>query len=297
MSDSESMKLLFVINPVSGGKEKVNWEVGIKDYFKNAPHQLEIHKLTGKDDKNALKDYISKFQPHKVIAVGGDGTVKMVAEQLIKTEISLGILPAGSANGMAKELEIPGDINKALDIINDSIIGKIDLIRVDGNISMHLSDIGLNALLIKYFDEGTKRGMWGYAKVLFRVFRTKRLMRLEIELNEEKLRRVAYMVVIANAKTYGTGAVINPNGNLFDGKFEVVVVRKLSLSELFKMLISHKAFDEKYIEIIQTTEVTITANKKNHFQTDGEYCGRTNSITAAVIPAALNVLLPRREKK
>ncbi len=296
MPDNGNLKLLFVINPISGGKEKINWEQKIQDYFKNGDQSFEIHTLDKEDCKPALKAHISKYNPDKVIAVGGDGTVKLVAEQLINTEMMLGILPAGSANGMAKELEIPDDADKALPIINNGFAKKMDLIRINENISMHLSDAGLNALLVKYFDEGNKRGMWGYAKVVFRVFRKKRLMRLEIKLNGENISRAAYMVVIANSKTYGTGAIINPEGNIFDGKFEVIVVRKLSLIELFKMLVSHTPFNTKCIEIFQTTQVNISINKKNHFQTDGEYCGRTDNLTAEILPAALNILLPSKNK-
>lgn len=296
MPDNEYLKLLFVINPASGGKEKINWEEKIKGYFKNTDQHLEIHTLDKGDCKPALKAHIFKFQPDKVIAVGGDGTIKLVAEELINTEMMLGILPAGSANGMAKELEIPDDTDKAISIINNGIAKKMDLIRINEHISMHLSDAGLNALLIKYFDEGNQRGMWGYTKVAFRVFRKKRRMRLEIKLNGESISRAAYMVVIANSKTYGTGAIINPEGNIFDGKFEVIVVRKLSLIELFKMLVSHTQFDSKCIEIFQTTQVDISINRKNHFQTDGEYCGRTDKLTAEILPAALNILLPSENK-
>lgn len=121
-------------------------------------------------------------------------------------------------------------------------------------------------------------------------------MRLEIKLHGESISRVAYMIIIANAKTYGTGAIVNPQGNIFDGKFEVIVIRKLSLPELFKMLISHTPFDEKCIEIFQTTQVNISINRKNHFQTDGEYCGKTDNLTAEILPSVLNILLPAESK-
>ena len=134
--------------------------------------------------------------------------------------------------------------------------------------------------------------MFGYAKVAFKVFRKKRLMRLNIQVNGENISRAAYMIVLANAKTYGTGAVINPDGNISDGKFEVIIMRKLNLVHLFRMLISHKPFDENYIETIHAEKVVITSAKKSHFQVDGEYCGKTDKITAEIIPSSLNVLIP-----
>src|SRR4051812_12985543 len=277
MPDNESLQLLFITNPSSGGKNKTDWKEKINKYFKNKDASFKIYELTGNEnDKAELKEQLSA-NPKKVIAVGGDGTVKMIAEELMHTEMILGILPAGSANGMAKELNIPENAEKALNIIINGKIETIDVVKInDNNTSIHLSDMGLNALLINYFDKENKRGMWGYIKVAFRVFTKKRLIRLDIKLNGESILRTAYMVVLANAKKYGTGAEINPEGSLTDGKFEVVIVRKLTLLQLFRMLVSHKPFDRDCIEIIQTKKTVITSKRKNHFQVDGEYCGKTN---------------------
>ena len=294
----QASTFLFVINPVSGGKEKVNWKERIEKYFSDTTACIHIETLKGDNDKQDVKEWIEKYHPEKIVAVGGDGTVKMIAELVANTEIQLGILPAGSANGMAKELGIPSNIKEALKVIDKGTVEKIDAIQInDKDMSIHLSDIGLNALLIKYFDDDNRRGMWGYAKVLFRVLRTKRLLRLNIQLDDGDIDRAAFMAVIANARNYGTGAVINPEGNLHDSKFEVVVVRRLKLVELFKMLIASKDFNPDYIEVLQTKKATITVQKKTHFQVDGEYKGKVSTINAKVLSGVLNVLVPSNNKK
>src|SRR5690348_12663669 len=107
MQNQEGLKILFVINPVSGGKEKHDWEASIRDFFKDKPHAIEFYLLTGSNDKVSIQHHIERIKPDRVVAVGGDGTIKMLAHILKETQISLGILPAGSANGMAKELKIP----------------------------------------------------------------------------------------------------------------------------------------------------------------------------------------------
>jgi len=296
MPSNHSLLLLFIINPSSGGNNKTDWKEKINKYFKNRDTSFKIHELTcNQNHKAELKEQLSA-NPKKVIAVGGDGTVKLIAEELMHTEMIRGILPAGSANGMAKELNIPNDAEKALDIITNGKIETIDVVKInDNNTSIHLSDMGLNALLINYFDKENKRGMWGYTKLAFRVFLKKRLMRVDIKVNGENILRTAYMVVLANAKKYGTGAEINPEGSLTDGKFEVIIVRKLTLLQLFRMLVSHKPFDRDCIEIIQTEKAIINSKGKNHLQVDGEYCGKTNIITAEIIPASIKVLIPSEE--
>ena len=104
--------------------------------------------------------------------------------------------------------------------------------------------------------------------------------------------REAYMIVLANASKYGTGATINPQGKLDDGRFEVVIVRRLNFWELLKILITHKPFDEEKVEIFSTTTVELTALKKAYFQVDGEYRGRTQIVKATILPACLKIMRP-----
>src|SRR5947209_19690440 len=96
--------ILFVINPVSGGSKKNDWEKRIRELLKEQEVFVAVCMLTGKDDKQALQRYMEEIKPAKVVAVGGDGTVKLVAEVVKESTTILGIVPAGSANGLAKEL-------------------------------------------------------------------------------------------------------------------------------------------------------------------------------------------------
>lgn len=292
MENPASLKILFVLNPISGGKKKIDWENAIRTYFKNLPHEIEIYVLTGKDDTGSLQYWIDKLKITRVVAVGGDGTISLLAKQLRGTSLIMGILPAGSANGMAKELGIPESPEEALNIIVNGKIKHCDLIKInDDEISLHLSDFGLNARLIKYFDENRLRGMWGYARMVVKVLWRKKLMTALIEADNIKLETNAYMIVIANARKYGTGAVINPEGNLSDGLFEIIILRKFPVLELCKMLLSYKKFNPKKVEIFQAKSATITLKRKTHFQVDGEYKGKINKVVAEIIPSQLNILV------
>ena len=294
MENPASLKILFVVNPISGGKKKFDWETAIRNYFKNLPHTIEFYVLSGKDDTGSLDYWIEKLQITRIVAVGGDGTVTLIAKQLLGTDLIMGILPAGSANGMAKELQIPETPEEALDIIINGTVKCCDVIKINENdISLHLSDFGLNARLIKYFDESPLRGMWGYSRMVFKVLWRKKLMNAHIVADNLDLKTKAYMVVIANASKYGTGAVINPEGNVGDGVFEIVIVRKLSLSQLFRMFLSYKNFNPKKVEVFQTKTATITTSKKTHFQVDGEYKGKIDKVTAAIIPSQLKLLVKK----
>ena len=101
------------------------------------------------------------------------------------------------------------------------------------------------------------------------------------------------MVVIANAKKYGSGAVINPTGDLEDDVFEIIVIKKVSVIELFKMMISHSQFNPHKIEVYKTKKLHMNLPRRNHFQIDGEYMGKVTEIDANIIPNALKILVPK----
>lgn len=294
MHQSDALKMLFVINPISGGKIKQNWTTAITDYCKPLNHSVEFYLLDGKNDIASIDHWIKKLQPDRVVAVGGDGTVTMVAKHLLGLPICLGILPAGSANGMAKELQIPDNINEALNIVFNGTTRSMDVININDQICLHLSDIGMNAQLIKYFEEGNWRGKIGYIRVAMKVLWKKQNMQVIMQTKEMEIKRNAFMVVLANASKYGFGAVINPNSDLYDGLFEVIFIRKVALKEFLKMWFRPQVFDPKKIEIFHARSLTIETLKKVHFQVDGEYLGKVNNIKATIMPGKLNVMVPNQ---
>lgn len=296
MGEQNKLKLLFVLNPTAGNNN-FSWKDIIHDYFMGKDIPVDYYSLSENENIKNVKQYIEKTNPGKVIAVGGDGTVSMLANILGGTGKPLGILPAGSANGMAAELGIPNIPEEAIRIIENGTIQCSDVIKINNErICLHLSDIGLNAQLIKYFDEGKLRGKIGYAKVILKTLWYKKKMQVIIHTKNMEVRRNAFMVVLANASRYGTGAVINPLGQLDDGYFEVVIVRRLSLLALLKMLMKPGPFNPKKIETFHSTAVEIHTTKNVHFQIDGEYMGKLKEITAHIIPNFINLILPHENK-
>lgn len=292
----QPLKFLFILNPVSGGKKRIDWEAEIRKHFEGLPHQLEFFVLTGQGDASSIEYWLGKIKPNRAVAVGGDGTISMLARILIGKNITLGILPGGSANGMAKELEIPEDPVKALNIISTGEVCNCDLIQInEKNICFHLSDLGLNARLIKYFESSPLRGMWGYARMVIKALWNRSLLNAHIVADGVDTHTKAYMIVIANASKYGTGAVINPRGRVDDGKFEIVVLRKLTLGQIFRMLVHSKKFNPKAAQIFKTREATITTTRETHFQIDGEFKGKVKEVKAVIVPSKLNILLKEAE--
>lgn len=288
------MTFLFAINPASGGTDKSRWETGIRTFFADLPHQFHLFHLNGETDEQTLPQQIRQHKPDRVVAVGGDGTIKAVATCLLDTGIPLGILPAGSANGMARELEIPTDVEGSLAVLVDGETRPTDVVLInDNDICLHLSDIGLNAQLVQHYEKNNLRGKLGYLRSVVNVLKKRRLLRISITIGDTCVERAAFMVVLANARMYGTGAVINPDGSPFDGHFEVVIFRRLSVWEIVKLFWRYKPFDPRSVEIFPATSITIDTHRRVYFQVDGEYRGKVNQIRAAIKPGALLMLLPK----
>lgn len=294
MPHTQPLKILFVFNPISGGQSKAHWEDAIRQYFGQSEHSFELFHTSGKSDEESIRYWINDWKPDIVAAVGGDGTIKLVAGVLVGTQIPMAIFPAGSANGMARELDIPPVFETCMDIMLEGDPKKTDVIRInEHDICLHLSDIGLNAQLVKYFEETGMRGKLGYARGILKTLFRRRLFRIRIVTDDHRVfDRKAFMVVLANARMYGIGAFINPNGDMHDGIFEIVVVRKLSVIELIKMLFRHRPFDPMKTEVLSAQSVTIQTSKRMYFQVDGEYRGKTKRIAASVQKGAIVLMHP-----
>lgn len=287
---SQNTKILFVVNK-GAGPDNVSWEEIISNFFTEKNYDISFYHID-EEGFDKLDSTIKNSSAKIVVAVGGDGTVALVAKSISGTDAAMGIIPAGSANGMAKELAIPLKPEDALAVIEKGEIKNCDAIKINENeICLHLSDIGLNAQLIKYFDEGKLRGQLGYASVILKTLVRKKKMQVAVKTKTDSVIRDAFMVVLANASKYGTGAVINPEGEINDGAFEVVIVRKLAFLELMRMMIKPGVFNPKNIEIIKATSVSITTNSRFHFQIDGEYKGKVNKITATIAPSFIKIVL------
>ena len=123
-------KLLFIINPLSGNNN-INWDIEITHYFQSLAYEFACFTVKKGCTAQTIQQQITNFSPQVVVAVGGDGTIKLVAECIIQTNIALGILPAGSANGLAKELGISNQPQQALHTIVNGNFREIHVTEIN----------------------------------------------------------------------------------------------------------------------------------------------------------------------
>jgi len=288
-----NIKLLLVINPISGGSEKDEIITEIETIVENENATLEIYKTTGDDDENQIKNIIEKKSIDRILVAGGDGTIQLVAKSVLESNIPLGLIPAGSANGLASNFNIPDNLEEQVKIVLGNHFIDMDVISVNNHLCLHIADIGINAHLIKNYENSSMRGKLGYAlQTIPTLIESDLPYHFSIELNGEIIQKEGIMIAIANANQFGTGAVINPDGKMDDGIFEVLVFKKMNVIDILKTLSETFERDPDFVESFATKKVTIQSDKKVHLQVDGEYLGEVHTIEASILPFKIKVMLP-----
>ena len=289
------LKILFVINPRAGNREGGSLELSISEESREQDFEYLIYRLESNNEEKSIKKEISKYSPDVIAVAGGDGTVNLLAKILNGNDIPLLIIPFGSANGMAKELKLGNRADSTLSLISTGERRKIDLLKINGNICIHLGDVGFNASIVKRFDQDPKRGLWTYARHLFKELFLINSYKFQINFDNQQIKRRAVSVTFANASKYGTGAVINPLGKLDDGKFELVIIKPFPkihlLSISWKMFIGRLQTSE-FVEVFSCKKAVVQTSKKTTLQIDGEIIGKTKEINVEVLPNALTVITP-----
>lgn len=285
--------IIMVANPISGDIDKSEViEITALFAIKENLHFV-LYETSGDDDISKIRSLYKTYTPERIIVAGGDGTIKMVAEAMESQDVILGILPVGSSNGLSVDLDLPASLEENLAIAFHNNYMEMDMIVINGKKSLHLSDLGINAELVKNYEQSTIRGKWGYALQTFTTLNElEEPFTATITANNHTIECVARMIVIANSQKYGTGVTINPNGVMNDGKFELVILKNLDLMVFGKIITGNIPLDSGDVEIISTDKATITTNVPVSFQIDGEYCGTETKLDIAILHKQMKVAIP-----
>ncbi|WP_424494259.1 diacylglycerol/lipid kinase family protein [Salinimicrobium sp. GXAS 041] len=286
-------RVLFIVNPISGGIDKTDIVDHVKERVKKQHAELHIYYTSGENDKEEVTQLVQNFQPDRILIAGGDGSIKLVAEVLDKKQIPIGLFPAGSANGLAENLELPSALEKIADIAFGDNFVNVDCIVVNDELCLHISDVGLNAALIKNYEEGNIRGKLGYLiQSIPTLIKSDFPFQFKIKVNGETHHHQAVLLAIANAKKYGTGAKINPKGKFNDGKFEILIFKRFDVPQILRTFQEDFTAENDFLEILPASEATIECEQKVPFQIDGEYRGEVKQVSAKISSVQLTMAAP-----
>jgi YegS/Rv2252/BmrU family lipid kinase len=232
-----------------------------------------------------------------VCAWGGDGTVNEVARALVGTGTALGIVPAGSGNGLARELGLPWDPTRALGVALGRRERVIDVGEVEGRLFVNVAGIGADARVAARFNArpGRRRGLWPYVWMgAYELFRH-RAAEYTIRAGAETWSQEAIVVLCANGRQYGGGAVVAPTARLDDGQLDLVVVSPRPPLEALRdsLHLFRGTLDRAPgVRTARVPVIEITGRDPLLFHVDGEPVSGGRTLTVRVLPAALRVRVP-----
>jgi len=291
------MNLLFFINPISGGVNKTQIIEDINSLCDLHNINYEIY-ITRSRDNKGLRTLLDQLKPDRIIVVGGDGTMNCAVNKMAYLKIPFGLISLGSANGTAREFNLA---TNCIDALTDAVFSKnyieSDIIEVNGNLCIHLSDIGTNAEIVGKFEKEPERGFMSYAKHLFSTLKKTEEKEFKIYIDKEEHIWKGYMLTFANASRYGSGIIINPGGNTSDGFFELCNMKKLSLEAILKLGLSKYSEEislSDYIQQVRTKKAIIETSKKYTLQIDGEIIGDFSRFEVNIKESYFKFVIPIR---
>lgn len=234
-----------------------------------------------------------------VCAWGGDGTVNEVSSALAFGSASLAIVPAGSGNGLARELRIPKQPAAALGVAVHGVDRTIDAGELGGRLFVNLAGIGFDAAIARRFADRApgRRGFFPYLLIAAREMVTYTSERYSVVTGNESWEGRAFMIVLANARQYGNGAFIAPQARPDDGRLDLVVVETTSRAQLLRRIPrvfkGTLAGEPGVIRMMRVEDVEIATSGHPWMHVDGEPAALPGCVRGRVHPGAIRVRVPR----
>ena len=302
-SDESRVQVFLVINPISG----------IVDESTRLSHYLKFFQLhnwtcqvyhTSEDERtiDAVRQAVQNGADLVVVS-GGDGTISEAATALCDAEVPLGILPAGTGNIMARDLGIPINTDRALDLlVNEHRICSMDLMKVGERCYALNVSIGFSAATMGTIGREQKKRFGFFAYLINVVINLTgvRLHRLQVQVDDLVYRVRASEVMVGNTSLVGfrrmpRQLVILPD----DGAVDVIIARALTLWDWIMVVVNFvlgiKSANPRFKTLNARKRILVQSMSPLTVQADGDVIG-TTPVEVQVLPGAVRVIVPGTER-
>ena len=261
------------------------WETTVEDTGYGMAHEAAV---TGAD---------------LVLAVGGDGTIRAVCEELAGTGVPVGIVPAGTGNLLARNLDIPLLLRSAVDVGLHGQDRAIDMVEVSGDkmedaTFLVMAGMGFDAAIMEGVNDDIKAKV-GWLAYVFSAFRSLMFPAIRVEVSVdggEFTKHRARTVVVGNVGSLQAGMPLLPDATIDDGRLDVVLLyprRFLSWIPLAIRVLSKDTRTDELITRMTGTEVVVRAHSDAPRQLDGDLIAPGREIRARCVHGRLLVRVPR----
>lgn len=291
----------LIVNPISGTASKLRMIPAIARRLDKEGISFDIHRTEGPGHATELASGAARSGLYDaVIACGGDGTVNETACGLTGTPTPMGIIPAGSGNGLARHLGIPVDVRRSIGIIAENNIIDADFGTAAGTPFFCTFGTGFDAAVSERFARRKRRGIVSYLKSTIDEFVKFKPEEYVIETDDTVLTDRAFLVVCCNASQYGNNAFIAPQASVTDGLIDVAIVHAGNIAshalvglDLLTGFIGKNAL----VNMIRVKSATIHRNKAGIAHIDGDPRFMPADIDVRCHPGAIRMLAPTRSSQ
>jgi YegS/Rv2252/BmrU family lipid kinase len=293
------MRVTVIINPISGRQGRsgtANHRAALAQQVLSAaaiPHEVKITERPG--HAYALAREAVSREASLIFAWGGDGTMNEVGRAVAFSNTALSLIPAGSGNGLARELRVPMRPEEAFTTALRAPERTIDVGEINGRFFFNAAGVGFDAHVTWLFNNRPhgRRGMWPYVTIAARELLTYRSPKYTVTADGEMIFSHALLIAVANSRQYGNGALIAPDARLDDGQLDMVLVQdRAPLVTLWKArrLFNGTLAKVKGVMVKRVTRVSIGAEEPLRFHVDGEpVAQQSTNLTIRIHPGALRI--------
>ena len=236
-----------------------------------------------------------------VVVGGGDGTIACAADVVAGTEVTLGVLPLGTANDFARTLQLPSDVADACAALAHVQVVDVDLVRVDGRAYLNVASAGLSVGVIEALTPGLKRrlGPLAYPVATLRAYRRHRpfAARLEFPAGDHETLELddLLQVAVGNGRHYGGGNAVSPTAGIDDHLLDVYAIVRGRLRDhvsIARLLKDGSFVHHDRVHHVTTRALRLVTDPELPVNLDGEIAARSPA-TFTVERNALHVVVPR----
>lgn len=286
-----------IINPISGGHRPGQAEARARvatEAVRQHGDEPRVFVTERAGHAHDLARRAARDGARLVVAWGGDGTINETASALVFSEVPFAIVPAGSGNGLARELGVSVEPRAAIAAALQAEPRPMDVGEIEGRYFVNVTGIGIDAHIAARFNapDNPRRGLAGYAAITARAVFQYVPRRYRIAIDDRQVERTAVLVCIANSPQFGNGARIAPGARLDDGLLDLVTIEERSrlmtvcnLPRLFTSTVERVPG----CTVERASRVVVECDTPMTFHVDGEPVDGGTRLHARVHPHALRI--------
>lgn len=234
----------------------------------------------------------------KIVAVGGDGTIREVATAVINTDATLGMISCGTGNDIIRPLHIPNDPIQALEVALTGERRQMDAAMANDQLYFNVAGFGFDVDVLHYveiYKKKMKNGSLAYLRGLIAAIANLQSRKTKITWPEGSMEDDVLIIAAGNGTHFGGGMMVTPRADPFDGLLDICImhgVKKRDALTLLPKFLKGKHLDTKFVTYFRTTELTAECEPSSLLDVDGDVMPKT-PVTFRILPKAIWVAVPQ----